>query len=153
MLFKTPPPLHPQRRLGRSGGKEGHHMPRALCARPCCWSIAACASLFDFGRQELDSDAQRGFRIKPHLLSLQPVTPLVLTKVGGAEEKDGASPGRWGGEQADNVGEGRGRSCCPSHPRFFSLSSSHRSTICSQTWRVCICFPFSNSLCKKQLMK
>lgn len=78
----------------------------------------------------------------------------MLTKVGGAEEKEGASLRRWGGNQADNVGEGRGHlsyTCCPSHPCFFS--SAHRSTICSQTWRVCICFPFSNSLCKKWLMK
>lgn len=77
---------------------------------------AACASLFDFGRQELDSNAQRRFRIKPHLLSLQPVTSLMLTKVGGAEEEDGASPRKWGGKPADLLS--------PS-PSFFFLFLPH----------------------------
>lgn len=93
-------------------------MPWGLCAWMASLPFHSCLCLLVLlWEARVGSTAQRRFRIKPHLLSLQPVTSFVLTKVGGAEEKkDGARGrgsrrnlgGRWGPGRGVGAGEGRG---------------------------------------------
>lgn len=61
--------------------------------------------------------------------------------------------GGWGGSQAMR-GAGEDSDLFKSAvPLTLILSSSHRSAICPQTWRACMCLPFNSSLCRKQIMK